>query len=155
MKKQFELLKATRNNVSELINKCSFAELTSIPHSFNNHLAWNAGHLLATQQILIYMASNTPERMESSFIQKYAKGTFPAEVSLDEIDFIRQTLIPSIDQIEQDYEEGFFGEYTTRMTSYGVSLTSVEDAIAFLNIHEAMHFGQIKMIKRLIDQASL
>lgn len=149
------MLRASRKNVLEVLEQATAKALTTIPKSFNNHMIWNAGHLLATQQILIYTSSNTSENLDKEFIKKYAKGTFPGDVSIDEIELIKSKLIPSIDQTEEDYANKVFGEYVPRMTSYGVQLDSVEDAISFLNVHEAMHFGQIKMLKKLTDPANL
>ena len=52
------LLKATRSNIAKLVEGLSIEQLNHIPEGFNNNLAWNIGHILVTQELLIYRLSN-------------------------------------------------------------------------------------------------
>ena len=57
MDQEFEILLITRKNLLNSIKDLSIDELTKIPNGFNNNIIWNAGHNLATQQLLVYKLS--------------------------------------------------------------------------------------------------
>jgi hypothetical protein len=50
----------------------------------------------------------------------------------------------------KDYDAGFFPEYTTYTTSFGIDLKNIHDAIIFNNMHECLHYGYILAQKRAI-----
>ena len=47
---------------------------------FNNNLAWNFGHVIATQQILCYRNAGVKPVIEEEFIDKYKTGTRPKDL---------------------------------------------------------------------------
>ena len=47
MKKQFELIKQTKNNFLKLVDNLSIDELNIIPSGFTNNIIWNLGHIIA------------------------------------------------------------------------------------------------------------
>ena len=147
--KQFDLTLDIRNNVLKSLEQEDI--LFRIPESFNNHILWNAGHLMATHQMLLYSFSGSKERLDADFIKKYAKGTIPEEgVNQNDLVYVKENLIASVNQAKQDYESGYFGEYKSLTTSFGTTLASVEDAVQYIVLHEAMHYGQIKMLEKLL-----
>ncbi|MGL1888980.1 MAG: DinB family protein [Reichenbachiella sp.] len=151
MNTQFELLKATRKNILSELDACTPAQLLSIPNGFNNHILWNAIHVIATQQILVNISADSPVRMDQSIIDEFKKGSTPnSEQQLKMIDFAKKELLDSVDNLQADYDQGLFSSYNARVTSYGVELTNAEEAISFVNLHDAMHYGQIKMLRRLV-----
>lgn len=151
MKKQFELLKATRQNILKVLEETSKESLLKIPTGFSNNILWNIYHLLASQQLLIYGLSQTPFRLDKEFILKYKSGTIPSgEEDLDLIDFAKNNLLTTVKQLSEDCQQDIFGEFKTIKTSYGLELQSIEDAIYFNNLHEAMHYGQIKTFQRIL-----
>ena len=153
MKEHFDLLAITRKNILDEINACSNEQLFEIPAGFNNHVLWNAVHLIVTQQVLIYGNTDTPFRIDQAIIDRYRKGTTPTgEVDQEMVDFAKEQLLTSVETLKADYGKGIFGAYKPVTTSYGAPLNSVEDAIRFNNVHEGMHYGQIKMLKRIISQ---
>jgi len=149
---QIFLMRKTRLNILKEVENCSPDQLFYIPSQFNNSIIWNMGHLIATLGILVYESSNTPYPISKEFIDKFKKGTFPKD-STDEnlIQEIKDMLIFSADQLESDYENQTFGKYIERTTSYGVTLTTIEDAIAYNSLHEGIHIGQIRMLKKLLE----
>ncbi|GAB5551432.1 MAG: hypothetical protein Sapg2KO_10230 [Saprospiraceae bacterium] len=155
MKKQFELLGATRQNVLRVLEESSKEFLLKIPTGFSNNILWNIYHLLASQQLLIYGLSQTPFRLEKEFIFKYKSGTIPSgEEDLNLIDFAKINLLTTVKQLSEDYQQSIFGDFKTIKTSYGLELQNVEDAIYFNNLHEAMHYGQIKTFQRILNNTS-
>lgn len=153
MNNQFDLLQITRENVLKFSASLSLEELNTIPPHFNNNIAWNIGHLIATEQSLLYKLSSTDLIVDPVFIDKYKKGTKP-EGLMDEATwtYIRKTLTETAAAARSHYEQKRFGNYTRYETSYGTVLQSIEDAIAFNNVHEGMHFGFMKAIGKAIGK---
>lgn len=151
MKKQFELLRATRQNVLAVLEESSSDTLLNIPRGFNNNILWNIYHVLASQQLLIYGLSQTPFYLDKDFVFQYKSGTKPSgEKDLSLIDFAKINLLTTVKQLSEDYQQAIFGEFKIIKTSYGLEIQNIEDAIYFNNLHEAMHYGQIKTLQRII-----
>ncbi len=144
-------LLATRTNMLTSVEQLTLDQLNKIPDGLNNNIIWNLAHCVVTQQLLCYKLSGTPMHISSDLVKSYAKGSKPeADVDQDFVNTIKERLIDSIDQIKKDYAANVFGSYNDYPTSFGVTLTSVEDAIRFNNVHEAMHLGNILVMRRLV-----
>ncbi|MCV9386757.1 DinB family protein [Reichenbachiella ulvae] len=151
MQEQIDLLKSTRNNILKELEDCSEQQLFQIPEGFNNHIIWNAAHVVVTPHLLIYGRSGLPLRLETNYIESFRKGSQPSkEVSTELIHWVKDHLINFPEELSEDFKKGVFNNFDSYETSYRFALNSVEDAIAFNNVHEAMHYGQIKMLKRLV-----
>ena len=147
----FRVLKATRNNVLKVLESLSNEQLNTIPKGFNNNLIWNAGHIWITQELLCYKLSGLECSMDNEMIQKYRKGSKPElNVSDEEIARIKSELLLSIDRMEKDFKEGVFKEYNEYTTSYNVTLSNINDAISFNNIHEGLHLGSLLALKKMV-----
>lgn len=148
---QLDLLAQTRKNVLAVIDSCTVPQLNKIPKNFNNNILWNAAHLVATMDILIYSSSGTASGIDPDLTANYKKGTSPqGDKDQAFVEHVKSLLYTSLEQLRKDYESNAFGPYAERVTSYGVKLTSVVKAICFNNLHESMHLGQIKMLHRLV-----
>lgn len=151
MQEQFDLLKSTRNNILKEINDCSEEQLFQIPEGFSNHIIWNAAHVVVTPHLLVYGRSGLPLRLETNHIESFRKGSQPnTEVSTELVEWVKENLLKFPETLNKDFHDGIFSTFDAYETSYGFALNSVQDAIAFNNVHEAMHYGQIKMLKRLV-----
>ena len=150
MKSTFDILQATRNLVLKTIDGLSLEQLNKIPTGFNNNIAWNVAHLVVTQQLLNYGLSDTPFLIKNDLIEKYRKGTAPQEDLTQEEWNEIVSLFKSIpEQLADDYcQEDMFTKFKTYPTSYGYELSSIEDAIEFNNVHEALHLGYIMALKK-------
>lgn len=151
MEKQINITKQTRRNFLNLIDSLSVEQLNKIPAGFNNNIAWNFGHIVVTQQLLCYTLAGAVPRIDQSLIDKYRKGTKPESfIDSDEIELLKNFSIPLIDELEKDIETNMFDNYKPYPTSYGVELGSIEDAVNFFPVHEAMHYGVALTIKKLV-----
>lgn len=150
MKHSFNILQTTRKRWQELLNDCNVADANHIPKLFNNNIIWNAGHVLATQQLLCYGLSGLPFTIDEKLVNTYRKGTRPSE-SVDRkfLVTIKELMLSTAEQLEHDYENGIFQKFSDYRTSYGFELHNIEEAISFNNTHEAMHLGFAKAIKKL------
>lgn len=146
-----ELLRTTRKNVQDIFLAQSAAQLDQIPAPLNNNIAWNVGHVVATLELLVYGLSGNKTPSSSDFINRFRKGSYPeGPLSAEDRAHIEQQLLGGIDQLEQDLQTLDFSNYKEYTTSYGVTLRSVEDALAFNNMHEALHLGSLLALRRMV-----
>jgi len=151
MEKQLNILEATRKNILNTVKGLTLGELNKTPKGFNNNLIWNLGHVLVTQQLLCYGLSGVPMKADNEIIAKYRKGTKPTDfVGEEEYSFIKLRLEQTIEEIKLDLSAGLFKEFKTYPTSYNVTLDSIEDAVVFNNVHEAMHLGYMMALKHAL-----
>ncbi|MBK6264200.1 DinB family protein [Marivirga sp. S37H4] len=141
-----------RNNFKKLAESIKVEDLTKIPTGFNNNILWNFGHAIATQNVLIYQMSGLPFSLPDDFIATYRKGTYPpkTEDPKAELEVILLFSDQSLAHLRKDLTEYKFTEYEKYDTSFGVQLTSVNDAMAFNNIHESLHLGYSMALKRAL-----
>ncbi|MBX2874043.1 MAG: DinB family protein [Saprospiraceae bacterium] len=151
MKEQFDLQKITRQNVANKVAGLSLDALNTIPAGLSNNLAWNLGHIIVTQQLLLYRLSGVNCRIENEYIERYRKGSRPeGRIEQAEIDFLLQQLVITADVARVDFQNQHFGTYKSYTTSYGITLDSIEEAIMFNNAHESMHLGTMICLGKLV-----
>jgi len=147
----FRILRVTRQNILRLIKTFDIDQLNTIPEGFNNNLAWNFCHVVVTQQLLCYKLAGKEMVVSNDHVEAFRKGSKPEDrVSQETIDLFIELATTTADKIEQDYTTGHFDGYKDYTTSYGMTLTSPEDAIRFNNVHEALHLGTILDLKKLV-----
>lgn len=151
MNTHFNAHKIVRKNLADILASCSYEELVTIPDGFNNNIYWNIAHCVATQQLLHYYLSGNPFRIDKYWIETYKKGTLPnLDVKPGEIEDLRFLLSETSKILTKDYDDGFFIEYTSYTTSFGMDLKSIQDAIIFNNMHESLHYGYVMAQKRAL-----
>ena len=151
MKNHFEILNITRNNVLNAIKGLSLEELNKVPTGFGNNVIWKVAHIVATQQLLCYKLSGLDMYLNDDFIDQYKKGSVAdAEVSQSDVDYIIDQLekLPAL--LKSDYDKGTFKSYNSYTTSYNITLSSIEQAIQFNNVHEGLHLGYIMAMKKVL-----
>jgi len=149
--KSYESLRAVRRNAVSLLEQFSEAQLTTIPEGYNNHILWNVGHMLTSQQLLCYAMADQPLHIPAHYPGLFRKGTNPREwtESVD-IGELKALLASTIGLLEKDYRQGLFKNYKLYTTSFGVPLASIEDAILFDHVHESVHFGIAMALRKRI-----
>jgi hypothetical protein len=149
---QFQLLQTTREHIARMLEGLSPQQLNHIPAGFSNNLLWNAGHVLATQQLLLYGRSGQEPLLPDTFIEAFRKGTRPdGRYGQDTIAFIREKLVPTAQQAALDYERGVFQAFEPYPTSYGVELRDFSEALQFVNVHEALHLGYMMSLRKALQ----
>jgi hypothetical protein len=148
---QFYVLKATRDNMLRIMNDFTMEQLNKIPEGFNNNLIWNFGHVVVTQQLLHYALSGLPMYLSEDIVNKYRKGSEPnLIVSEGEYEMLKTAAFDLIETLKKDYEAGIFKNYNPYTTSYNTTLTTIEEAISFNNVHEALHLGSVMALRKLV-----
>lgn len=151
MNQQIDTLKKVRVFLLESIKDLTTEQWNKIPEGFNNNIAWNLGHLIAAQQGICYKRANLTPHITDEFWEQFRTGSKPgADLSADEIDNLKSLFLSTMDQLDADYSNQIFGNYTAWSTRYGVEITSIEEALKFLPYHEGLHAGTIGACKRLV-----
>ncbi|HEY5370020.1 MAG TPA: DinB family protein [Hanamia sp.] len=155
MKESIVIIRGVRKFLLNLIDGISIEKLNEIPTGFNNNLAWNFGHVIATQQILCYRNAGVKPVIEEEIIDKYKKGTRPdGFIEEKEFKILRQYLLETIDQFENDATTNLFENYNAYvLMSYpGVTLKNVNDAAKFVTFHDGLHVGYSMALKRSLKK---
>ena len=133
-----------RKILRSILSKTPLEILNTVPKGFRNNIWWNAAHVVATQQLLIYHFSNTAMRVDESWVNIFRKGTMPeSQANENDVQNLIDLLIQTVEWVEEDYAKGLFKSYNEYTTSNKVTLRSVEDAINFNNFHEGIHLGVV------------
>ena len=152
MNQLFDVSTTSRNMVSKFLSGYTLDQLNTIPEGFSNNLIWNIGHLIVSQQLLVYKLSGLPMMISDDLVEKYRKGTRPEEiVTQAEVDVIKSLLFETIQKTKVDYDNNIFKNYKEYSTSTGDHvLKNAEDAMAFSNFHEGLHIGVMMNIRKFI-----
>ena len=148
----FKALLAVRKKVVSEIKGLSLDQLNKIPKGFNNNILWNIGHVLVVHQLLAYRLSGLPILLDESFVQLFGKGSKPQEkYNEDMLEKLTRLLTCTVQDLEQDYKSGIFNSFKTyRVETFNVELHSIEEAIQFITIHDATHFGYLLALKKAV-----
>lgn len=150
MQTTFKLLTITRNNIKVIIDSLSLEQLNTKPSNFNNTIAWQLGHIIVTQQLLCYAMSDNAPIISETLIDKYRKGSQSGIISQKELGELLALLETTNMQLAYDYNNNLFKAYTTYETSFGFTLTNIEEAIQMNAVHEGLHLGNIMALQKLV-----
>jgi len=126
-------------------------QLLKVPGGHRNSIWWNIAHVVVIQQLLVYKRSGQDVLIGDEFVQKFGRGTVPDGMATEEeIGQIAAWLFSTVEQTEKDYEKKRFTEYQEYTTSNKVTLSSVEDALAFNIFHEGLHLGVILSLQKAL-----
>lgn len=148
--KAIEQLAGIRSMIERLVSGLDDDALFRVPPGYVNSIAWNAAHVIATQQILQYRLSGIEPVVPSELIEIFKKGTGPEECNRETFDAMFAWLHPTVRQLQEDYGTGRFTAFTTYETSTGIVLHDIDEAITFDNMHEGIHIGYILAMKRAL-----
>lgn len=152
MKITFKALLAVRKKVVAEIKELNLDQLNKIPKGFNNNILWNIGHILVVQQLLAYRLSGLPILLDESFLELFGKGSKPKEkYDEDMFDKLTRLLTCTAEDLEQDYKSGIFISFKPyTVQTFNVELQNIEEAIQFITIHDATHFGYLLALKKAV-----
>ena len=149
MQKQIELIKQTRKRFIELVEGLSVEQLNEIPAGMSNNIAWNFGHIVAAQQGLCNGLSGVALNVAPDSITNFKKGTKPEGlIGKETIAFFKGNMVTNITDLEKGLEENVFANYQPYTTSYGYQLNDINDAVRFVAVHDALHFGYAMAIRK-------
>ncbi|MEM7353553.1 MAG: DinB family protein [Acidobacteriota bacterium] len=139
-----------RRVLGKVVSIVESADLFRIPPGFANHIAWNAAHVVVTQQMLQYRLSNLEPHVPAALLDRYRKGTQPEDGDEASYRAVMDYLERTPQMLADDYAQGRFMTFTPYTTSAGFELASIEDAISFNNFHEGIHLGCIMALRKAL-----
>ncbi len=152
MEAEIKIWQNTRKNLIGFIDYFGEERLNKIPDGFNNNLIWNIAHIIAVQQRVIFSASETPIVVPQHIIDNYKPGTVPSGTnSKEDIAAIRELLASTIDStiaLVNNKKNLPYHEFTTKTGAFHIS--NLIEAFAFNNFHEAMHLGQMMILRKKV-----
>ena len=147
----FKIWETSRKLYLKLIENYSLEQLNKIPDGFSNNLAWNLGHIIVSQQGLVYRLSGLPVYVSDEMTNTYKNGSKPTgKTTQAEIDELKVLLFSLIEKTKEDYANGKFVSYNEYTTGTGFHLASTKEAIEFNNYHEGLHLGFMMNIRKFI-----
>ena len=150
MEKLFNITLQNRKILYKFLSNTPREQLLKIPNGFRNNVWWNIAHIIVTQQILVYKFSGLPMKISDALVDKFKKGSVPDGTATDEeIEIMTGFLFSTIEWTQEDYEKGLFKDYNEYNTSVNITLSKVEDAIAFNIFHEGLHLGAILALLKI------
>ncbi|MFY0653532.1 MAG: DinB family protein [Cyclobacteriaceae bacterium] len=151
MESVFKTWKTSRNLCLRFFDAFTIEQLNKVPEGFSNNIIWNLGHIIVSQQSLIYKGSNLDGYVSDELMALYSKGTFPTgKTTENEAKELKELLISLIEKTEKDYNDGKFVSYNERTLKTGFHLGSVRDAFEFNNYHEGIHIGFMMNIRKFV-----
>ncbi len=135
----------------EQVKNLSIEQFNQIPEGFSNNISWNMGHLVAVQQGICYQKAGLPQLISDDFFEKFKPGSKPNGIfSKNDILHIKELLVITLDQLENDYNNLVFCNYTVWFTRIGTRVNNIDNGLKFLSFHEKLHSGTIAALKRLV-----
>lgn len=148
--RELRQLAEMRNRLEDTLSGLTPEQLFRVPEGFGNHIAWNAAHVIVTQQLLCYGLSGLEPLLHRDLIDRYRKGTGADTADEGSYRAVLALLHEGPRRLRADYEAGRFVRFRRYMTSAGIALAEIEDAISFNNIHEGIHLGYILAQRKLV-----
>jgi hypothetical protein len=147
----FKIWETNRHIHANFLEKYSLEQLNTTPQGFSNNLIWNIGHIIVSQQRLVYGLSGLPMNVSDDLFALYKNGSKPTGATTPaEVNELKSLLFPLVEKTKTDFAAGKFTTYNAMTTSTGFRLASVEDAIAFNNYHEGLHLGFMMNIRKFV-----
>lgn len=136
-----------RNTTTRVINSLSDEQFFKIPAGFDNHIAWNLGHIVVAQQSMIYRASGLPTITTSQHARMFKPGTSPAEwTEQPDVADIKALFIESSRKLGEDMAANKFETFFPFETTTRFKINNLGEALSFNSFHEGLHLGTILSI---------
>ena len=150
---EFEILKASRTRLLQLVETVDNKILFKIPETFNNNIVWQIGHCITSQQRHMYMRSGLPMHISQEFMEMFKIGSSPYTWKRSpDIDEIKHLLLYTVNQLSKDLKAGIFADYHPFSLPLGITVNNHIQALQAANFHEAEHSGIIfSYLKLLIE----
>ena len=155
MKFIIENILSTRRRIIDRVSLIEDAEFVKMPPPWSNNVLWQLGHIVTAQQVLCYKNANVPILIPEYFIPAFKKGSSPKDwVETPSTKEVLHYLDATASRLWEDYQSAKFQNYTPYLTSAGVMLSSIDEALMFNYSHENLHFGNIMIMDKYLQKKS-
>ena len=136
----------TRETLSKTLEGVTAETVAHIPEGFNNNIHWQVGHILSAGELFLF---NGQENIPANYKELFGAGSKPADWSDDvpSLETLLEQLNEQSNRIQQINVEGF----AEPLEQPFIGNNTVGELAAMGAFHEALHVGQIKILKRLIE----
>lgn len=150
--RHFEYAHVIRRKFSALLDTLGTEQLNVIPEGFNNNIVWHLGHLVVSTPLLCYVRTGVSTGKHIDLVESYRNGTKPERyIGAEEIKWLHERLLSSLEEIEKDYREGLFREIQPYSThTFGVELQNIEDVFQCCTLHDTVHWGNVMSMRKLV-----
>ncbi|MEM7799790.1 MAG: DinB family protein [Chloroflexota bacterium] len=125
-------------------------EWFAMPTGFDNNIAWNIGHLLFVQQMILYRRSGLTPNVPETYGPMFKPGTFPSDWSRKPDIAEMLSLMKNVgDQVVADAAAGQFAGFEG-MEIGGVPLPDINSGASFNLWHDGLHLGVIGALKNAL-----
>lgn len=141
-----------RQKFLTIVNSLSVDQLNVIPEKFSNNIAWHLGHLAVSTESLCYTRTGIePDRKIQGF-DHYKNGSRPeGYINLEEIEYYKDKLIKSLEDIDKDYQNQKFEHIKSFATlTFGIEMHTIEEVFQFCTYHDLLHYGNVLAMKKLV-----
>ena len=112
MEATFRIWQTSRGLYQNFLDNYSLDQLNTIPAGMSNNLIWNIGHVIVSQQKLVYALSGLPMHIPDSLFEKYQNGSRPdGKTTQAEVDEIKKLLSEMVEKTKADFEAGVFKQF--------------------------------------------
>ncbi|MES2746877.1 MAG: DinB family protein, partial [Bacteroidota bacterium] len=112
MEAAFKIWETNRNIYAKFLEKYTLEQLNTIPTGFSNNLVWNLGHIIVSQQGLVYRLSGLPMNITPAMMETYRNGSKPTGTTTqEEVDELKTLLFSLLEKTKEDYAAGKFVAY--------------------------------------------
>lgn len=148
----FYALEKTRENLVKAISSLGLEQANKQPLGFNNTAAWNFCHPIVTTHLLTLGLAGLDTGLSARELAKFRKGSSGnLPCTQEEIDRFIALASDSLETLKTTYLNGDLKNFQAYETSYGVKLSTIEEALHFVGVHEALHLGYLMAQKRALD----
>lgn len=146
----FSLNRLTRNRTLQALEKTDELVADVVPSGFNNSIRWNLGHILVTQELLMFKyADNKPMKLDSNLIELFKMGTKPdSTLNYPTLEELRKLLAEQQERIERTFA-GRLSEMLVSPLKFGewIEFKTIGEVLTYTIYHEGIHQGVINGIK--------
>ncbi|WP_274652698.1 DinB family protein [Paenibacillus humicola] len=151
-------------NTVNWVRQMTLAKIESIdehlfdvqPAPFNNTIRWNIGHIVSSQNALVFTRIDQKSLLPEAFIDLFKGGTRPSEWTspapskAELIDLLKKQLQDINDTYGNRIDDPLPSPFQIRVFDF----KTVGDAIGFSVIHEAQHLAVINDLLKAIQHQS-
>ena len=145
------ILRQSRANLVKLGDSLSSEQLLKIPQGCNNNILWNLAHLPVTTCLLTRGLAGLDLGLDADFVEQNRKGASPtAWTTPPEWSTVRSLLTDTAKWVADDFASNRHENFKVYPTSFGLELSSAEQALQFNNVHDGIHLGIIMAYRHLV-----
>ncbi len=144
MKETLQFAKFVRSLTIGTVKDVDDEKWLITPEGFHNNIAWNVGHIVASQCYFAYALCGLPLPIPEGYGAMMNRDTSPEGWdSQPDISELRELLASIIDTIIEDHTQGKLDSPKPFNLFPHYPMTTMEQMVQFSCVHEGMHRGAI------------